>query len=113
MSGDMKGGREDAETAVRLIEGYSIPPHSIMAIALAQGGERKAADEYIARAFAALDDPDAPGPTDARFLASALIAAGRNDEALALLEKATPRGAWLWFYTTASDFDAIRSHPRF
>ena len=36
-----------------------------------------------------------------------------RDEALDLLERARPRGAWLWFYFAASDFDVIRNDPRF
>jgi len=37
----------------------------------------------------------------------------RRDEALQLLERARPRGAWLWFYCLAPDFDAVRTDPRF
>jgi tetratricopeptide (TPR) repeat protein len=113
--GDVRGGLEDAETAVRVEEGYSIPPHSVLAVALARSGgeERERANAEISRALSAVVDPKAPSPTDTRFIASALVALGRVNEALDFIERARPRGAWLWFYCLAADFDPIRSHPRF
>jgi len=41
------------------------------------------------------------------------VALGLEDQAIALIERARPRGATLWFYLTASGFDPIRSEPRF
>jgi len=107
------GGLEDAETAVRVEEGYSIPPHSVLAIALAKSGSHVRAELEVDRALSEIMDPSAPSPTDARFIASALLVVGRRDEALQLLERARPRGAWLWFYCLAPDFDAVRTDPRF
>jgi hypothetical protein len=60
-----------------------------------------------------LADPNSPSPTDARWLAGALLSVGRNVDALNLMARARPRGAWLWFYFLASDFDVIRHDPRF
>jgi len=111
--GDVTGGLEDAETAVRVEEGYSIPPHSVLAIALAKSGSQVRAELEVDRALSEIMDPSAPSPTDARFIASALLVVGRRDEALQLLERARPRGAWLWFYCLAPDFDAVRTDPRF
>ena len=110
---DPKGGLEDAETAVRVSEGYSIPPHSVLAVALARTGSQARAELEVERALSALVDRSLPSPTDARFIGSALLAVGRRDDALSLLERARPRGAWLWFYGLSQDFDPIRSDARF
>jgi hypothetical protein len=45
--------------------------------------------------------------------ALALVALREPDEALDLLERVRPRGARLWFYLRAPDFDAVRDNPRF
>jgi DNA-binding SARP family transcriptional activator/TolB-like protein/tetratricopeptide (TPR) repeat protein len=112
-AGDVAGALSDAETAVRTTQGYAVPPRAMLAAALAMSGRLAEANREIDAARAAMADPNVPGPTDARWLGSALIAAGQTDEALTLLERTRPRGAWLWFYCTASDFDPVRSHPRF
>jgi TolB-like protein len=111
--GDVKGALEDAETAVHVEDGYSIPPHSVLAIALARSGAMARAGLEVDRALSEVPDPSAPSPTDARFIASALIALGRRNEALDILERAKPRGAWLWFYTLAPDFEPVKNDPRF
>ena len=111
--GDLAGALDDAQTAVRTSQGYIIPPRSVLAAALARSGDSAGAAREIALALAAMANPEAPSPTDARWICWALVAAGREDEALGLLERARPRGAWLWFYFVASDFDAIRNTPRF
>jgi hypothetical protein len=41
------------------------------------------------------------------------VALGESDRALELLERVRPRGARLWFYLRAPEFDAIRSNARF
>ena len=111
--GDAEGGLEDAMTAVRVEEGYAIPPHSVLAIALARTGKKERAEEEVNRALSEIADPTAPSPTDTRWAASALLAVGRRGDALSLIERARPRGAWLWFYLLADDFETIRSEPRF
>jgi DNA-binding SARP family transcriptional activator/TolB-like protein len=111
--GDAKGGLSDAETAVHVEDGYSIPPHAVLAIALAKNGEKVRAGLEVDRALSEVPDPAAPSPTDARFIASGLIAVGRKQEAVNVIERAQPRGAWLWFYTLAPDYDPVRSDPRF
>lgn len=111
--GDVAGGLQDAETAVHVEDGYSIPPHSVLAIALARSGSMARARLEVDRALSEIPDPSAPSPTDARFIASALIAVGRQADAVHLIERARPRGAWLWFYCLAPDFDPVRSDPTF
>jgi TolB-like protein/Tfp pilus assembly protein PilF len=112
-TGDVQGGLDDAETAVRVEDGYSIPPHSVLAIALARTGSRVRAELEVDRALSEVVDPSTPSPTDARFIASALLSVGRREEALSFLERTHPRGAWLWFYCLAPDFDPVRKDPRF
>ena len=111
--GDVAGGLEDAETAVHVEDGYSIPPHSVLALALARSGSMVRARLEVDRALSEIPDPSAPSPTDARFIASALLAVGRKDDAIRLVERARPRGAWLWFYCLAPDFDSVRDDQRF
>jgi tetratricopeptide (TPR) repeat protein len=110
---DTTGGLEDAETAVRVSEGYSIPPRSVLTMALARTGSKARAELEVQRALSELVDPTSPSPTDARWLAGALLSVGRKEDALNLLERARPRGTWLWFYFLAADFDSIRRDPRF
>jgi tetratricopeptide (TPR) repeat protein len=112
-TGDPKGGLEDATTAVRVEDGYSIPSHSVLAVALARTGEKARAEREVNRALSEVAHPTAPSPTDTRWAASALLAVGRREDALSLIERARPRGAWLWFYFLANDFDVIRADPRF
>ena len=85
----------------------------MLAVVLARTGSRVRAELEADRAMSELVDPSAPSPTDTRFLASALLAVGRRDDALNLIERARPRGAWLWFYLLAADFDPVRRDPRF
>jgi len=112
-TGDLVGAREDAQTAVRTTQGYIIPPRSMLAAALARSGDTTAANREIAVARDAMTNRESPNPTDARWLGAALLAVGRRDEMLDLVERARPRGAWLWFYFTAQEFDSIRDDPRF
>jgi hypothetical protein len=52
-------------------------------------------------------------PTSARFAAGALLAIGRRDDAISLLERARPRGAYLWFYMRSLEFRPLAADPRF
>ena len=51
--------------------------------------------------------------TDAAWVGRALVALRESDRALALLEQVRPRGARLWFYLQAPEFDPVRSNSRF
>lgn len=66
----------------------------------------------MTQALATIDTVQ-PSPTDARFIAPALVAVGRAADALTLLERARPRGAQLWFYLRSRAFDPVRGEPRF
>ncbi len=58
----------------------------------------------------------ATGPISVRDgyeLAGGLVGAGLHQQALDVLERIRPRGAWLWSYLPFPDYDPIRSDPRF
>ena len=57
--------------------------------------------------------PVEPPPTEALFASGALLALGREREALELLERTRPRGAQLWFYLRNPEFHSLRTNPRF
>jgi hypothetical protein len=90
---------------------YATPGRAVLAMAQTRLGDPDA-PTTLARALAEIDTL-APSPTDVRFVAPALLAAGRRADALTLLERARPRGAQLWFYLRSPAFDAVRTEPRF
>ena len=52
-------------------------------------------------------------PTDALYVAAAFVRTGQPERGFQMLERATERNAWLWFYMTSPLFDGVRNHPRF
>jgi TolB-like protein len=50
---------------------------------------------------------------DAYGFALAAVALGHRDVALTIVERAEPRGPWLWSYLIFEGFDPIRAEPRF
>ena len=110
---DTARARRDAEEAVKVA-----PPaqHDYAQLILAQA-EALAGD--TARARQRLEPVLAKVPKDGPLIpryyqsVSALIAIGRRDEGLAVLERIKPRGAWLWSYLVMPGFDAVRADPRF
>lgn len=112
-TGDPAGAAEDAEAALRIDPSYAVPARSALAAARFALGDTAAARAELERARAALLDPARPGPTDALYMAGTLVALGRHDEALDLLERTRPRSAWLWFYLQSPVFAPLREDPRF
>jgi hypothetical protein len=111
-SGDAAGARRDAEVALATDSSYAVPARSLLISALVRTGDTTGAMrelEHLRTSF----DPRAPSATDARYVVPALLAVGRHDEAMDLLERVRPRAAMLWFYLKSPDFDAVRSDPRF
>lgn len=105
--GDTTGARADAETAVRLATG-SIRTMALAALIEVEvaRGDTAAAREHLA----ALER--LPYSSTAIALALAQIMFGRNEEALATLERGPIESffrAWLWW----PQFDPVRSSPRF
>ena len=102
-----------ANKVVQVAREFHLDALPVQAQALARTGSRERAELEVERAISEIPDPNSPSPTDARFIAGALLAVGRENDALNLLERVRPRGAWLWFYCLSPDFDSIRAHPRF
>ncbi len=50
---------------------------------------------------------------DCLEVAIGLVAAGEPDRAIAMLEREMPHEAWLAYWMTRPEFDAIRSEPRY
>jgi serine/threonine-protein kinase len=103
----------DAQSAVRVAAGYRIPPYAAMAVALALGGDSVAARRWADSTVRLLPDTTRLSPTDALYVGAALVRTGQMERGIAMLERAEPKGAWLWFYMTSPLFDAVRTNPRF
>jgi tetratricopeptide (TPR) repeat protein len=113
LSGDCQGARADAETALQIDSSYPVPALSQLASALHCLGDRGRAAREMAQAMREIGDPAVPSPTEAYFLGAALIAMGREEEAIDLMERARPRGALLWFLFLGPDFEPVRENERF
>ena len=111
-AGEVDAAQDEAELALTLDTAYSAPARSLLAMVYAAKGDRNRASQEIRKAMVDLPEGDV-APTEVRFVAVALVELGLKEQALALIERARPRGATLWFYLTASGFDPIRSEPRF
>ncbi|MDQ2671165.1 MAG: tetratricopeptide repeat protein, partial [Gemmatimonadota bacterium] len=111
-AGDPAAALADARRSLALDSSYPTPALSVVAGALARLGDSAGAERALAKLFATVD-PQQPSTTDVRFAASVLLALGRREEALTLIERARPRGALLWFYLQSRDFDPYRGDPRF
>jgi len=113
-NGDTAGARREV---ARLLEQAPLASRS-MALAAAAQVEARLGDTASARARVEplVTALGADGPVRVREgfeIALALVALGDRDRAIALLERARPRGAWLWSYLIMPWFDPVRSDPRF
>ena len=105
--------RADAETAARLRSGFRVPAEAILALVELQAADTSAARTRIERLEREIRSAGNRTITDAAWVGHALVALHQSDRALELLERVRPRGARLWFYLRAPEFDAIRSNARF
>ena len=110
--GNVREAHDDADLALAMDSTYTIPARSLLAEALVLEGNRRGAGEEVALALKELGS-ETPSPTNARFIASALIALQRREEAITLIERVRPRGAYLWFYLHAAMFKPLHADPRF
>jgi tetratricopeptide (TPR) repeat protein len=111
-NGDVRAAHDQADLALAMDSTYTIPARSLLArVYVAEGDKGKAAAE-VTRLLQAAGDGDL-SPTNARYLAAALVAVGRAQDAIGVLERARPRGAYLWFYMRSPDFQPLLKDPRF
>jgi formylglycine-generating enzyme required for sulfatase activity/TolB-like protein/cytochrome c-type biogenesis protein CcmH/NrfG len=111
--GNRAEARADAETAARLRAGFRVPGEAVLALVELQAADTLAARTRIVRMEREIRSAGHPTITDAAWVGRALVALGESARALELLERVRPRGARLWYYLRAPEFDAIRSSPRF
>jgi tetratricopeptide (TPR) repeat protein len=111
--GNRADARADAETAARLRAGFRVPGEAVLALVELQAADTPAARARIQRLERDIRSAGDQTITDAAWVGRALVALRQSDRALELLERVRPRGARLWYYLRAPEFDAIRSNPRF
>ena len=112
-SGDRAGARTDAEAARRTSPPgeaqYGLGP---MALVTAAEGDTLEARRLMAAAVAPFSRREF-GPLNAWLIVPGLVAAGQREQALDWLERATPRGALLWWAMQSPEVDGLRDDPRF
>jgi len=111
--GQRAEARADAETAARLRSGFRVPAEAVLALVDLQAADTPAARARIERLEREIRSAGNQTITDAAWVGRALVALHESDRALELLERVRPRGARLWFYLQAPEFDPIRSDSRF
>jgi adenylate cyclase len=85
----------------------------ILALIEAHRGDSTAAQARMRAVNAALSERDCTLSHDCLELAFALAGVGLREEAVAVVERIRPRGAWLVSWTARPEFDAIRGDARF
>jgi len=105
--------RADAETGARLRSGFRVPAEAVLALIELQAADTSDARTRIERLEREIRSAGNRTITDAAWVGHALVALHQSDRALGLLERVRPRGARLWFYLRAPEFDAIKSNARF
>lgn len=118
-AGDMIGARREMVTALNLATPSARPRVlSMLAVIDARAGDRaRAAAEFqqALQSFLGTEQrlPATMSVRDAWELAMGAVAVNKADMAIDLLDRAQPRGPWLWSYLTREGFDPIRHDPRF
>jgi tRNA A-37 threonylcarbamoyl transferase component Bud32/tetratricopeptide (TPR) repeat protein len=111
-AGDVRAAHDEADLALAMDTNYTIPARSLLARVYAAEGNQPRAMTEARRLLKDVGTGDL-SPTNARYLASALLAVGRPKDAISVLERARPRGAYLWFYMRSLEFRPLMSDPRF
>jgi TolB-like protein len=113
--GDTAGAVADADAAVQSsATSTRIRVQATRAYFDAVTGDATGARLRLEPVIASLAPPGQPVTVRVGWeIASALVAMGDHDRAVAIIERVRPRGAWLWSYLVFPDFDPIRNDPRF
>lgn len=109
--GDTAGARSEAVTAVRL--GVPEGGEEVLTLVEWHAGDTVSAWARLARFLGTLPDRGPLKLQEAVYAAPSLVALGREERALELLERVRPRGGVFWSHLRMREFDAIRPHPRF
>ena len=118
-AGDIAGARREMVTALNLATPSARPRVlSMLAVIDARAGDRaRAAAEFqqALQSFLGTEQrlPATMSVRDVWELALGAVAVNKADMAIDLLDRAQPRGPWLWSYLTREGFDPIRRDPRF
>ena len=112
-AGNAAAARADADAAMRFSppgeQYYGLAPRAAVA---AHQGDSAAASRLLDEGLA----PYAGRPIGnlvAQMFAMGLASNGRLADALAVLERSEPRGAWLWYSMQVPAVDALRADPRY
>jgi tetratricopeptide (TPR) repeat protein len=111
-TGEVSLAGDEAELALQLDTSFIVPARSLLVRVRVAEGNRSAATAEMQTVLAAID-PESLSPTEALYASGALLALGRKEEMLDLLERTRPRGAQLWFYLRNPEFNPVRADPRF
>jgi adenylate cyclase len=118
-SGDLTGALNDAATALRVALPNEVFRSSAeLAEMESRNGQAERARQRLEEAFLATGWRDGIPDTMVTVRnvydpALAAVALGMPDVAIGILERATPRGPWLWSYLIWTGFDPLRNNPRF
>jgi len=112
-AGDVAGAQAGAEAALRVSPpGEAYFGTAALAAVAAYRGDTATARGLMEQALVPFATR-APGPIAAQMLARGLIAAGRPEEAVALMERTVPLGALLWGWLHDPAFASVRQMERF
>jgi tetratricopeptide (TPR) repeat protein len=110
-TGDAKGAVADAEFALALDRNYPVPALGALAKALWHAGDTAQAVARIIEGERSMVNPNAPSYTESYWLSVGEVATGRNRQAVELIRKTRPHGAYLWFLFQSGMFDDFRKIP--
>ena len=110
--GDTAAALGDARLAVR-ISGGQRTALAMLSSVEARAGMTASARERLDPLVATWRGRNDISVRDGFEIAGALVSLGDTARALDVLERVSPKGAWLWSYLLFADFDPLRNSPRF
>lgn len=111
--GDVAAARADAETALRLAPDDYEATRGVLAATQAAAGDTVHARAGLDSLVAPFERGTVVREAQIWNIAMPLVAIGDTARALALVERAGPRGAMLWWFLKWPEFAALNPSPRF